>query len=227
MKSRCRRLVSILYRYRGTDPNHHENVGLRKAMRRSDSTHLSSWRREGFLCSSVPRVHRWRRSRDSYLYGRSRRACAGDRPGAVRRRPHRSPSLRDARSPPAAPPAGIPSACNGAYRESCAVCRLKQRDLLDAADIIPDRDPRSEPIVSSGISLCRLHHAAFDSDIVGIHPDYRIEIRADVLGEKDGPMLVHGLQGFHGAPLIVPRQKEHLPNKNFLAERYARFSKAS
>jgi len=114
-----------------------------------------------------------------------------------------------------------------AYREMCAVCRLRQSGLLDAAHILPDRDPRSEPVVSSGLALCRLHHAAFDNDIVGIHPDYRVEIRKDVLDEIDGPMLVHGLQGFHGGALIVPKAAENRPNRDFLAERYERFQTAS
>jgi len=34
-----------------------------------------------------------------------------------------------------------------------------------------------------------LHHAAFDAHMLGIRPDYVIEIREDVLDEKDGPTL--------------------------------------
>ena len=30
---------------------------------------------------------------------------------------------------------------------------------------------------------------AFDADFLGFTPDYRVSIRADVLQEKDGPML--------------------------------------
>jgi putative restriction endonuclease len=49
-----------------------------------------------------------------------------------------------------------------AYRQSCAICRLRHRQLLDAAHIIPDKDPRGLPLVSNGLALCKLHHAAFD-----------------------------------------------------------------
>ncbi len=35
--------------------------------------------------------------------------------------------------------------------------------------------------VSCGMSLCRLHHAAFDWLILGVHPDHVIHVRRDVL----------------------------------------------
>ena len=80
-----------------------------------------------------------------------------------------------------------------AYREHCAICRLRHQELLEAAHIVADRDPEGEPKVSNGLALCKLHHAAFDCDIIGVRPDYVVEIREDVLEEIDGPMLQHGL----------------------------------
>ena len=47
-----------------------------------------------------------------------------------------------------------------AYGGKCAFCTLGYRELLDAAHIIPDSELRGEPVVSNGMSLCRLHHAA-------------------------------------------------------------------
>ncbi|HET7415556.1 MAG TPA: HNH endonuclease, partial [Arthrobacter sp.] len=84
-----------------------------------------------------------------------------------------------------------------AYRTHCAMCRLKHRELLDAAHIIPDSDPDGHPEVSNGLSLCKIHHAAFDRGIIGVRPDYVIEVREDVLREVDGPMLKYGLQALH------------------------------
>jgi putative restriction endonuclease len=112
-----------------------------------------------------------------------------------------------------------------AYREHCSICRLRHRELLDAAHILGDTHPLGEPRITNGLALCRLHHAAFDAHIVGIRPDYVIEIRADVLDETDGPMLRHGLQGFQGASLILPRP-EHRPDRDKLAERYELFRRA-
>jgi putative restriction endonuclease len=60
-----------------------------------------------------------------------------------------------------------------------------------------------------------------------VTPDYRVEVRLDVLNEVDGPMLKHGLQGFHGGALWVPARKAHKPDPRFLEERYAMFRRAS
>ena len=79
----------------------------------------------------------------------------------------------------------------------------------------------------NGISLCKLHHAAFDAHIIGVTPDYVIEVREDILGERDGPMLEHGLQGFHGGRLQAPRSELLRPNRDFLAERYEIFRRSA
>lgn len=113
-----------------------------------------------------------------------------------------------------------------AYRQQCALCRLKHGVLLDAAHIVPDSDPEGEPVTSNGISLCKLHHAAFDRNFLAIRPDYIVEIRPDLLDETDGPMLKHGLQGLHLAAMDLPRRNEQKPNKIALANRYERFKAA-
>jgi putative restriction endonuclease len=56
-----------------------------------------------------------------------------------------------------------------------------------------------------------------------VRPDYVVEVRVDVLEEVDGPMLKHGLQGFHGLPLLVPSKAAQQPDRRFLEERYAIF----
>lgn len=113
-----------------------------------------------------------------------------------------------------------------AYREQCAVCRIRHVALLDAAHILADRHPLGEPVVSNGLGLCKIHHSAYDCDILGVDPDSRVHIRGDVLEEKDGPMLLHGLQELHGTKLALPRKPELKPNRDFLAERFARFAAA-
>ncbi len=114
-----------------------------------------------------------------------------------------------------------------AYRECCAICRLRHRELLDATHILSDKHPQGEPVVSNGLSLCKLHHAAYDQHILGIRPDLRIDVRIDILEEVDGPMLTHGRQGFQGERLLIPRRSEDQPNSDFLAERYELFLRAS
>ena len=105
-----------------------------------------------------------------------------------------------------------------AYRDSCAICRLKHRELLDAAHIIPDSEG-GKP----GLSLCKIHHTAFDQNLIGISPEYKNHIRNDILEEIDGPMLKHGIQEMHNTKLIIPRSKASQPSKDGLAERYDKF----
>ena len=114
----------------------------------------------------------------------------------------------------------------GAYRERCAVCRLHHPELLDAAHILPDRDERGRPEVPNGLSLCKIHHGAFDERILGVAPDYRIHIRRDVLEERDGPMLQHGLKEMHGGLILLPSRGPLRPNPDYLAERFEKFRAA-
>jgi putative restriction endonuclease len=111
-----------------------------------------------------------------------------------------------------------------AYRSQCAFCRLRHRELLDAAHIIPDNLPESEPTVNNGLSLCKLHHAAFDSFMLGVTPDYIIKVRNDILEEEDGPVLQHALKGLNDSKLILPTSKTQWPSQDALAWRYSRFT---
>ncbi len=113
-----------------------------------------------------------------------------------------------------------------AYHTTCAVCRIRHNPLLDAAHILPDRDERGRPEVPNGLALCKIHHAAFDAHILGVSPEYVIHIRHDILDEHDGPMLQHGLKEMNELRLNVPRSEAAKPNKEYLAERFARFRAA-
>ena len=113
-----------------------------------------------------------------------------------------------------------------AYRETCAICRLRHRELLEAAHILPDGHPRGEPIVPNGLALCKVHHAAFDAYILGVRPDYVIEVRRDILEAIDGPMLRHGLQEIAGQLIHLPRDQRLRPRSDLLEERYEMFRKA-
>jgi len=113
-----------------------------------------------------------------------------------------------------------------AYRRQCAFCLLRHEELLDAAHIIPDREPEGEPVIRNGIALCNLHHAAFDKFFIGLRPDYIIEIRPDILREGDGPTLRHAIQGLHGVRIQLPWRIENHPDSNLLEQRYAQFQAA-
>ncbi|WP_262852913.1 HNH endonuclease [Mumia quercus] len=113
-----------------------------------------------------------------------------------------------------------------AYDTQCAVCRLKHGRLLDAAHITEDGDDAGLPIVTNGLSLCKIHHAAYDANLLGISPDYVVHIDRDLLEERDGPMLKHGLQEMDKARLQLPTRRRERPDRDRLAQRFAGFGAA-
>ena len=81
--------------------------------------------------------------------------------------------------------------------------------------------------MSNGMSLCRLHHAAFDRLLLGVHPSYVIHVRRDILWRR---WMVRccgmGLQGLEGQRIVVPSRRVERPDEGRLAERFSDFSKA-
>lgn len=113
-----------------------------------------------------------------------------------------------------------------AYHEKCAICSLKETRLLDAAHIVGDLEEFGEPVVSNGVSLCTIHHRAYDQDLVGISPDARVHVSRRLLEEQDGPML-ELLKGFHGRTLLLPERPSLRPDPTRLALRFERFTALS
>lgn len=113
-----------------------------------------------------------------------------------------------------------------AYSNQCALCKLKHIELLDAAHIIADKEDSGDPIVQNGLALCKIHHAAFDNHFIGINPDYIIKIRTDLLTETDGPMLKYGIQSLNNIKLILPNDKRNWPDRERLEIRFSAFLKA-
>ena len=218
----------LRYRYRGTNPNHRDNVGLRLTMQRRipiiylygivPGQYMPVWpvyiasddpatltfsvavEELRILVGPDPVVDSLREPRRAYLTVQTQRR--------LHQQSFRERVLR-------------------AYQEQCAVCGLRRRELLGAAHILPDGHPLGEPVVSNGLALCALHHTAFDRHVLGIRPDLTVELSAGLLRAADGPMLRHGLHGFHGARIIVPTTPRLRPNPDFLAERYEMFRSAS
>ena len=107
------------------------------------------------------------------------------------------------------------------------MCRLPFTELLEAAHIRPDSQGGSAKI-SNGMSLCKIHHGAYDSEIIGISPDYKIHVRESVLATFDGPTLQHSIKEMNGKSLQqIPSDPPSKPDKELLAERFEKFSNAS
>ena len=218
----------LQYEYRGTDPDHRDNRGLRLAMRDRlplayfhrilPGKYLAVW--PAFVVGDAPERLTFSvdlAAAESNLLAPVEWQAVGSEVRReyaiveVKRRLHqgefRERVLR-------------------AYRHQCALCRLRHEVLLDAAHIIPDSEPDGAPEVNNGLALCRLHHAAFDRFFVGIREDYVIQVRPDVLREHDGPTLRHSIQGLHNRRIILPRKRVERPAIDLLAERYERFRDA-
>lgn len=218
----------LLYRYRGTDTAHRENVGLRLAQQRQTPLVYFQGIVEGlyeaaypvFIVGDDPARLTFTVSVDERRFAAFGNAPADPVEADIRRRYVTRLVQQRLHQ------ASFRERVLAAYQRHCAVCRLKRAELLQAAHIVADSDERGEPIVSNGLALCSLHHAAFDSHLIAIRPDYRIQVRSDVLGETDGPMLIHGLQGFHDQLIRLPRLERHWPNRDLLEARYGAFSRA-
>lgn len=219
----------LRYRYRGTDPRHHQNVGLRRAMEQRrplvyfhgvvKAEYFAAW--PVYVVADDPANLTFQIAIDDVQYLSAGLEGIAEGTDEARREyitatTHRRLHQRAFRQ-----------RVLHAYRDRCALCRLKHRELLDAAHILPDSDPMGEPVVPNGLALCKLHHAAFDQDIIGIRPDLVIHVRSDILEERDGPMLRHGLQGFHEQSILIPRSAGHRPGSRYVEARYERFLAAS
>lgn len=114
-----------------------------------------------------------------------------------------------------------------AYSGRCALSGLPEPMLLDAAHIIGDKEEElGQPLVTNGIPLSKIHHAAFDAHLIGIDPDHRVHIADRLLAMNDGPML-EALKGLNGGKLILPRRDRDHPDRNRLALRFERFKAAA
>jgi putative restriction endonuclease len=114
-----------------------------------------------------------------------------------------------------------------AYRGRCAICTLRERELVQAAHIVPDREPEGIAAVVNGLALCAIHHLAFDRNLLGIDPECVIHIADRLLREIDGPMLRTGLQGFHGERIALPRRPDDRPDPARLERRFELFTRSA
>ena len=115
-----------------------------------------------------------------------------------------------------------------AYGGRCAISHLPEPRLLDAAHIIMDADEQlGQPVVSNGLPLTKIHHAAFDAQLIGIDPDCRIHVSDRLLEIHDGPFLELGLKGIVGQMIKLPRRSVDRPDRDRLAQRFEEFKKAA
>jgi len=109
-----------------------------------------------------------------------------------------------------------------AYSSQCAICRLKELRLLDAAHIVGDVEDLGEPSITNGLSLCAIHHRAFDQNLVGVSPDFVVYVSRRLRDDEDGPTL-DLLKGFHEQRLNLPIRPRDRPDREHLDARFSAF----
>ena len=110
-----------------------------------------------------------------------------------------------------------------AYNYRCAICGLELPSLLDAAHITPDSEMNSPTSTDNGISLCKIHHASFDKNVLAFDANYRVRIRPDILNVRGESMMKHVLQEFEGKHLRLPHSIVDWPDGRALSRRYSTF----
>lgn len=215
----------IIYRYRGNNPFHHENVGLRKAMNCGAPLIYFYGVEEGyyrptwpvFVIVDSPSDLSFRIMADEQQIGLKGNYWE-QKIAEIDRRRYITVEIQQRQHQDS-----FRAHVIRAYRQSCAICRLHHPELLDAAHILEDKHPKGIPAVSNGLALCAIHHKAYDKNVLAVRPDYTVEIQEKVLREIDGPMLRHGLQGFQGTTILLPKRIDQRPDRDALAERFVRF----
>ncbi|GAA0035011.1 MULTISPECIES: HNH endonuclease [Brevibacterium] len=218
------------YKWRGTNPNHPENVGLREAMNLRLpliwflGVAMDPARYQViapvFIVAEEPEQQQFAftAAEDS--------VAAFELEGSMHEEVTRRYLQRMAKVRVHQP--AFRSMVLSAYENRCTICNLGHPGLLDAAHIVPDRDERGIAAVTNGLAMCKIHHAAFDRNFLGIRPDSVVQIRHDLLEEVDGPMLRHGLQDLHGRQLMkVPAHRRDRPNQELLETKYKEFQAAT
>lgn len=105
------------------------------------------------------------------------------------------------------------------YKEKCALTRLPIRQLIEAAHIIPDCE-NGPQTVTNGIAMSRIHHKAYDSNLLGIDGDYKIHIRDDKRLVESVPFAIACFKELEGKKIWLPQDKSSRPNPDFLDQRF-------
>ena len=114
-----------------------------------------------------------------------------------------------------------------AYGGRCAVSGIPEPLLLDAAHIVPDKhEELGQPVIPNGLPLSKIHHAAFDSHLIGIDPDYRLHVSERLLEKEDGPLL-ESLKRLEGSAIHTPSRLLDQPDRDRLALRFESFKAAA
>jgi len=104
------------------------------------------------------------------------------------------------------------------YLFRCSVCGI-QLELVQAAHLVPVSAPGSTDETSNGISLCAIHHLAYDKALISIGDDYRIILSSSSLRNLKDAKRDDGIKDFKlglRSMILLPPAIADRPNVNYL-----------
>lgn len=114
-----------------------------------------------------------------------------------------------------------------AYETRCAICALPHGALLDAAHIRPYGEQGATVAaakdVTNGISLCAIHHRAYDRKLLGIDGERRMYVSPEVATIQDGPVLASSLQSIDGKTMQYAPKSKFAPDPDRLEKTFKEF----
>ncbi|QBG48784.1 HNH endonuclease [Verrucomicrobia bacterium S94] len=112
------------------------------------------------------------------------------------------------------------------YDNTCCISGLKietsiSASLIDACHIVPFSQSHDDT-VTNGLALCPTLHRAFDRGLIAIEPEnYRVLVSTRM---TEPVTSTYSIQQFNGQEIKLPRNRNHRPSPQNLAEHLERFA---
>lgn len=102
------------------------------------------------------------------------------------------------------------------YNYKCAICMVerfnrKGNPEVEAAHIYPKEKNGPDKVIN-GISLCRLHHWAFDNGLLSIDNDYNVIIPDEIKYDKN----YKDIYKFENKKILLPHKNQFKPHRIYL-----------
>ena len=113
------------------------------------------------------------------------------------------------------------------YEGKCCITGISNDKLLEASHIVgwtKDEANRTNP--QNGLCLNVLFHRAYDENLIGISPDYKVFVSEEFLGKKyreENGITKEYVMSFNNRELILP--KRFLPDRDLLAIHFDSYKK--
>ncbi|WP_407403570.1 HNH endonuclease [Sodaliphilus sp.] len=116
-----------------------------------------------------------------------------------------------------------------AYNGTCCITRIARPELIEACHIIDWKsDEKSRLNPCNGLAMNVLFHRAYDNKLIGISPDFKVEISDcmyDGLRGEEKEKTYSFFSPFNNIYITLP--KKFKPNRDFIEQKYEDFKKAN